>query len=95
MSNPCSNELQFYFETEENQKVFEDFFNEHFGCVDMTENTVYFESRWSFPEEEMNELYLKLPNKEDINMICLSVEWGCLYCEFITCDEDGWKHETN
>lgn len=91
MSNPCSNELRFYFETKENEEALQKFFSEEYNnCVDVEENSVYFDSRWTFPEDLMNELYYKLPNKDDIDMTCLSVEWGCLYCEFHVCDGDGW-----
>ena len=31
--------------------------------------------------------------KDDIDIVVLSVEWGCYYCAFHTCDEDGWTLE--
>ena len=39
----------------------------------------------------MNELFNSIPNKEDIYMRCLSVEYGCLYHALWTCDEHGWR----
>lgn len=71
----CINQLRFHFETEENKKLFYDFFNEHFKG-DIFDDTAYFMTKVSFPKEEMNELYQKLPKKEDIDMLCLSVNWG-------------------
>lgn len=41
----------------------------------------------------MEDLYNGLPNKKDIDITVLSVEWGCFYCEFHTCDHDGWTVE--
>lgn len=37
------------------------------------------------------ELYDKIPDKEDIYMRCLSVEYGCLYHVLWVCDNNGWK----
>ena len=50
-----------------------------------------FEPKWTFPETKMNKLYKKLPNKDDIDMRCLSVEYGCLYHALWVCDKDGWR----
>ena len=41
----------------------------------------------------MNKFYQGIPNKDDIDIVVLSVEWGCYYCAFHTCDGDGWKLE--
>ena len=39
----------------------------------------------------MNRLYEGIPNKEDIYMRCLSVEYGCLYHALWICEnEEGW-----
>ena len=46
---------------------------------------------WGSVDVEMNELYEKLPNKDDIDMRCLSVEYGCLYHALWICDKDGWR----
>lgn len=62
---------------------FDDFGN----CLD-----IHFESKWTFPEKEMQELYEAIPDKSDIYMRCLSVEYGCMYHALWYCEKDGW-HE--
>ena len=88
MANICENTLRVYSENSENLEYIENFFK------DLDENLeVYFDSRWRFPEKEMDKLYVNLPDKSNIDMTCLSVEWGCLYCQFHSCDKDGWVAE--
>ncbi len=86
MANICENTLRVY---SENLKCIENFFKD-LERVDDENLEVYFDSKWRFPEEEMDKLYMNLPDKSSINMTCLSVEWGCLYCQ---CDKDGWTAE--
>lgn len=95
MSNICNNTLEVFSETPENIEYIKGFFDD-WGDVDQDDScniTVYFESKWDFPEKEMNELFNNLPNKNDIQMTCLSVEWGCYYCAFHSCDENGWQYQ--
>ena len=89
MANICENTLRVYSENSENLKCIENFFKD----VERVDDEFYFDSKWRFPEEEMDKLYMNLPDKSSINMTCLSVEWGCLYCQFHSCDKDGWKAE--
>ena len=94
MANICNNDFYATSENPENIKTIEKFFSEvPYADVDSFDNdiTVYFESRWDFPEESMQELYDKIPDKEDIYMRCLSVEYGCLYHALWVCDKDGWR----
>ena len=94
MANICDNTLYVYSEDKENLKVIENFFRDWNNTdVERFENTIecYFESRWIFPEGEMNKLYEKIPNKNDLYMRCLSVEYGCLYHALWVCDKDGWR----
>lgn len=95
MANICENTLQVYSENPENLKRVESFFKDwgDIEKVDEENLEIYFDSKWTFPEEEMDKLYAELPDKSNISMTCLSVEWGCLYCQFHTCDEDGWTAE--
>lgn len=95
MANICENTLRVYSENSENLKCVKSFFKDWGDIEEIDEENleVYFDSRWRFPEEEMDKLYMKLPDKNSINMTCLSVEWGCLYCQFYSCDEDGWVAE--
>ena len=88
MANICENTLRVYSENSENLKCIENFFKD-LGDVERVDDLeVYFDSKWRFPEEEMDKLYMNLPDKSSINMTCLAVEWGCLYCQFHSCD--GW-----
>lgn len=94
MANICNNEFCAISDNPENIKTIEDFFSKMpYADVDTFDNvmSVYFESKWTFPEELMQELYDKIPDKEDIYMRCLSVEYGCLYHALWICDKDGWK----
>lgn len=95
MANICENTLQVYSENPENLKCVESFFKD-WGDVEKIDKEnleIYFGSKWTFPEKEMDKLYAELPDKNNISMTCLSVEWGCFYCQFHTCDEDGWTAE--
>ena len=95
MANICENTLRVYSENSENLKYVEAFFKD-LGDVERVDDEnleVYFDSKWRFPEGEMNELYTNLPDKNSINMTCLSVEWGCLYCQFYSCNKGGWIAE--
>lgn len=94
MANICENSLYVTSDNPENIKTIEKFFSEvSYAEVDSFNNniTVYFESKWTFPEELMQELYSKIPDKEDIYMRCLSVEYGCLYHALWVCDKNGWR----
>ena len=93
MANICDNTFYAYSKDSSNLKVIEDFFEDWRSAdVERCDNSIdcYFESRWTFPEAEMNKLYEKLPNKEDIYSRCLSVEYCNCYYALWVCNEDGW-----
>lgn len=93
MSNICDNTLYACSDDSNNIKVIKEFFNSWGDAnIDYDDDSidVYFESRWIFPEKEMKELFDSLPNKDDIYMRCLSVEYGCDYVAYWKCDENGW-----
>lgn len=95
MANVCNNTLKVYSDNEKNLDYVCKFFdnpniNSIREWVDNNEIEFYFDSKWIFPEELMNKLYEGLSDKSDIDMTCLSVEQINLYCEFHTCDEEGW-----
>ena len=92
MSNICDNTLEVYSENSNNLEYIKDFFKNWGDAEEIDENSleICFDSKWTFPEDEMDKLYEGIPDKNDVHMTCLSVEWGCLYCQFHTCDEDGW-----
>lgn len=95
MANICENTLHIYTEDEDNMNYITKFMLDRFSAsveqIDSNELECYFDSKWDFPEESMNDMYNNLPNKGDIDMVCLSIEWGNRYCEFNECDSDGWK----
>lgn len=97
MSNICENTIKVFTEDSNNktyiQKFIKDNFHSDLEEVDSNFLEGYFDSRWTFPEELMNDLYNGLPNKEDIDITVLSVEWGTYYCAFHTCDSTGWDYE--
>jgi len=93
MANICSNDFYAFSEKKENIKTIERFLIDTFeGDVDSDDESVtaYFDSKWTFPEELMNKLFEILPDKSDIYMRCLSVEYGCDYVAYHKCEENGW-----
>lgn len=94
MANICDNTLRIYTESKENIEYISNFFKGwgNIEKVDYNNLEIFFDSKWEFPSKEMNKLYEGLPDKEDIDMSCLSVEWGCFYCEFHHCTSDGWNN---
>lgn len=93
MANLCDNDFYFYSENKDNLEYVWNFINEYFEhSCEIYDNTVegWFSSKWTFPEELMEEMFNNLPCKDDVQARCLSVEYGCLYHALWTCDEDGW-----
>ncbi len=94
MANICDNTFFAYSDDPQNLEVIKDFFeNQYEADLEECDNSIncYFESKWTFPEVDMDNLYKKIPNKSDIYMRCLSVEYGCLYHALWVCNEDGWE----
>ncbi len=94
MSNICNNTFFACSEDRQNIDTIINFFHDwHFADIEDSGDSVdvYFESKWYFPEEEMEKLYEAIPNKEDIYMRCLSVEYGVMYHSLWECGTDGWK----
>lgn len=98
MANICSNEFYAYSNDYNNIKHITKFF-ERWDCYGDAKIANYevsidvdFNSKWVFPEEEMKKLFESIPNKDDIFMRCLSVEYGCDYVAYWKCvDEDSWS----
>lgn len=95
MANICDNQFYAYSEDPENIECILNFFNDWDNVChgESTEDTIelYFESKWEFPEELMQKLFESIPDKSDIYMRCLSVEYGTDYVAYYKCDETGWK----
>lgn len=95
MANTCDNTFHATSADGNNIEYIRNFLQEEFDSIDIYEDSdfidAYFDSKWVFPEEIMNRLYEGIPNKEDIYMRCLSVEYGCLYHALWVCEnEEGW-----
>ena len=95
MANICENELRVYSEDEANLVHMNNLCFYYFDVIstyeDANELHIVFESKWDFPESTMEEIFKGIPNKEDINMVCLSVEWGNYYSAFHVCNSKGWR----
>lgn len=102
MANICENEIHFS-STKKNVKYIIKYIEDAFNCdidtdmdIDEAEDNEeinvsgFFDSRWTFPSDSMDEMYEGIPDKEDISIDVLSTEWGEYYCEFHHCDKDGW-----
>lgn len=96
MANICDNTLFVSSECRENLDAVISFLDRKVEGYDYDDNDdyldIFLDSKWVFPEELMNELFEAIPNKSDIYMRCLSVEYGCMYHALWYCDESGW-HE--
>ena len=97
MANVCSNEFYAYSDNYDNIEYITKFFEKYkyYGTSEIINNEtsidVDFNSKWCFPEEDMNQLFESLPDKSDIYMRCLSVEYGCDYVAYWKCEDDkGW-----
>lgn len=92
--NICTNTFYAYSEDKNNVETIINFLSEEFDAEVQTDDmniNAEFDSRWVFPEEEMNTLYNMIPNKSNIYMRCLSVEYGDMYHALWQCDENGWE----
>jgi hypothetical protein len=95
MANICENELHIYTESIDNISAITKFFNDKFpycSIDDVGDNSmiIYFDSKWDFPEQAMEDLVKAIPDKESISLDCLSVEWGNYYCAFHTYNGNNW-----
>lgn len=97
MANICDNTLFVSSKCRENLDTVIAFLDREVEYYDYDDNddclNIFFDSKWVFPEELMNELFEAIPNKSDIYMTCLSVEYGCMYHALWYCDKSGW-HES-
>lgn len=94
MANTCTNQMYIYSEDRNNMETIINFFHDWpYAEIEDSDTSadIYFDSKWVFPEEEMNRLYKMIPNKSDIYMRCLSYEFGNLYHALWICDKDGWR----
>lgn len=96
MANICTNMFYAYSDDINNLNCIKNFLESEFRSdLEITDGSIegVFDSRWTFPEEKMEELFSLIPNKNDIYMRCLSYEFGELYHALFVCDEDGWTEE--
>jgi hypothetical protein len=102
MANICDNSFYAQSSSEANLDAIEKFFDAWEGLgYDVDEKyrrddelEYYFESKWVFPESDMDKLFNSIPDKNDIFMRCLSVDYGERYHALWFCeDENGWYEE--
>lgn len=95
MANLCDNSLYAHSCDPQNLKYINDYFRNNFkdACIEEDDEftEIYFSSRWTFPLEEMDKMVKDLPNKDDIYIRCLSVEYGCLYHELMVYEGEEWN----
>ena len=95
MANICDNTFYITSQDKNNIDYIEKFLQEEFDYIDIYKDSdfleAYFESRWVFPENIMKDMFEGIPNKNDVFMRCLSVEYGNLYHALWICEnEEGW-----
>lgn len=95
MANICENTFYAISDDRNNLDIILDYFKDGEFEFDYDDRGdciyVYFSSEWVFPESEMQELYEKIPNKSDIYMRCLSVEYETEYHALWKCkNKNGW-----
>lgn len=95
MANICDNTFYVCSTDRKNIDIIIEFFK-NWPYTDITYSgesiVIYFDSKWTFPKVEMDKLYELIPNKEDIYMRCLSVEYGTMYHALWECDgKNGWR----
>ena len=94
MANVCQNTMFVQSEDCRNLDHIEKFMRKwayaDIESTDDQELEIYFDSRWDFPIDEMNKMVEDLPNKDDIYIRVLSVEYGDYYCAFHIYEGDGW-----
>ena len=77
MANICDNTFYAESQNRENIDVILDFFDKHFQFYESDDSgdtiEIYFDSKWSFPESLMDDLYDLIPDKSDIYMRCTMV----------------------
>lgn len=96
MANICDNTFYAYSENSKNIDHIEKFLSENFyeNCcerIDEFSLDAHFDSKWTFPNELMDKMFNELPDKDNIYMRCLSVEYGCDYIGYFKCEDKlGW-----
>lgn len=95
MANICENEMHVYSENPNNIEYIKEYFDEWHSAeiVEIDDDTlnIFFESRWDFPLTEMEKMVKGIPDKENIDLECLSVEWGNWYTCFHVYQGDEWR----
>lgn len=95
MANICENSMFVQSEDCRNLDHIEKFMRSWtYADIEHVDNDIieiYFDSKWDFPIDEMNKMVEDLPNKDDIYIRVLSVEYGEYYCAFHVYDGVSWE----
>lgn len=96
MANVCENSMYVQSEDRRNLDHIEKFMKSWaYADIEHIDNDtleIYFDSRWDFPIDEMNEMVEDLPNKDDIYIRVFSIEYGEYYCAFHVYDGESWEY---
>jgi hypothetical protein len=86
MANICTNRLYLSTGNEELRDALVESIRQTFDCNDVhsfngevSESEIEFDSGWTFPHREMEELTKELPQENDLYIRVLSYEFGCEY----------------
>lgn len=95
MANICNNEFYLTSNDFANIKYTKEWFeNSGLDCytefIDDDCIEVNFSSKWTFPDELMQKFADGIPNKEDIYIRVMSIEYGCHYHEMMIYKGEEW-----
>lgn len=90
----CTNDFYFSSTSVDNVKFVSEFISNIFKSTinycSEEEVEMCFTSRAIFPEYIMKEMYYRIPNKDNFNGRCLSVNYSKDYVKYHKLDEAGW-----
>jgi len=97
MANICTNMLYLSTKDSRLRDTLMEAIDQSFYCTDVqfTDSNVFdceieFNSRWTFPQKEMEALTKELPEDNDLYIRVLSYEFGCEYIGFNTYVSGEW-----
>ncbi len=107
MANPCTNKFFATIKTENTEPKHEEIYNKiHkflqdnvvivYDEIDKCRIEIEFESKWTFPYDDMEKLAEQLQKEysnecKDLYMRCLSFEFGCEYVDYMVYRNGKWN----
>jgi hypothetical protein len=97
MANICTNKLYLSTENKDLRDALMQSIRQSFRCDSVLYDNgevfnceIEFDSRWTFPQKEMEELTKGLPDGNDLYIRVLSYEFGCEYVGFNIYADGEW-----